>query len=140
MGRGGIRQGGPLSPCLFVWATAVLIILLSALKHPPEQFVYADDAMLWILGNPIEVQRRLGKVLAKIKEIGIISGLVLNLEKSFALARKIPGTRIGGLQVVPHTRWPGILFGHVRPSEAYPKPIMKAQARVHVPARMALTL
>ena len=81
----------------------------------------------------------MGKVLAKIKEIGIISGLVLNLEKSFALARKIPGTRIGGLQVVPHTRWLGILFGHETPSEAYTKPIMKAQARAHVLACMALT-
>ena len=65
-------------------------------ETPTRTIFYADDAMLRILGNSIEVQRRLGKVLAKIKEFGIISGLVLNLEKSFALAQKIPGTRIWG--------------------------------------------
>ena len=45
--EGGIRQGGPLAPALYVIITAVLFIMLHGLLPTAVRLLYADGAPPW---------------------------------------------------------------------------------------------
>ncbi|KAJ6174363.1 hypothetical protein N7485_005429 [Penicillium canescens] len=112
--RGGLPQGSPLSPVLFLLYAAQIV------SSQDNSFCYADDLGLLFVGDSLEeTSQQLVEVYKTITLSGAASGLPFSLEKTeiqhFSKQRKLsaptvtlPG--VGEIKPSPYTRWLGILL------------------------------
>ncbi|KAJ6038758.1 hypothetical protein N7460_007475 [Penicillium canescens] len=112
--RGGLPQGSPLSPVLFLLYAAKIV------SSQDNSFCYADDLGLLFFGDSLEeTSQQLVEVYKTITLSGAASGLPFSLEKTeiqhFSKRRKLsaptvtlPG--VGEIKPSPYTRWLGVLL------------------------------
>ncbi|KAJ5987644.1 hypothetical protein N7522_011892 [Penicillium canescens] len=112
--RGGLPQGSPLSPVLFLLYAAQIV------SSQDNSFCYADDLGLLFVGDSLEeTSQQLVEVYKTITLSGAASGLPFSLEKTeiqhFSKQRKLsaptvtlPG--VGEIKPSPYTRWLGVLL------------------------------
>lgn len=112
--KGGLPQGSPLSPVLFLLHAAKVV---GAYKG---SFCYADDLGLLFIGDTLEeTSQELTKVYNAITALGAESGLPFSIERTeiqhFSRQKEppIPTVYLPGIGAIPpslYTRWLGILL------------------------------
>uniref|UniRef100_A0A7S1I8F4 Reverse transcriptase domain-containing protein n=1 Tax=Eutreptiella gymnastica TaxID=73025 RepID=A0A7S1I8F4_9EUGL len=116
---GGIRQGDTLSPALFALITALLCRKLEQKMPGVKTFLYADDSLLWVEGNPQEVSRTVAELKEIMREYGNYTGQRLNLSKCSAILQgdwgQVPISHIEGIQVEKYVRYLGWHLGEMAP-------------------------
>lgn len=112
--RGGLPQGSPLSPILF------LLYAAKTVSSQDNSFCYADDLGLLFIGDSLEeTSQQLVEVYKTITLSGAASGLPFSLEKTeiqhFSKQRKLSAPtvtlpEVGEIKPSPYTRWLGVLL------------------------------
>ena len=131
--QSGIRQGDPLSPPIFALLTVFLVYHFKNQCPGVVLMLYADDLLIWIPG---------GNATAE-PQFGAVSGLKVNMGKSFAILKRRSGPvpeRYVGLTVKDRVRYLGVQIGHVNAEQAYAVPMAKMKARAAFPKTLPLEL
>ena len=133
----GIRQGDPLSPMLFVFATSFLIRRIQAVNLDLEQHWYVDDSMIEI--PPRESVE--GKVEGMVAKLGEVWNLRCSAIKTELLAlKRPPGDHIHGITVVHKTNFLGVLGGELQEGEEYDECINEFRFKCKKVGSLALPL
>ncbi|XP_015169513.1 uncharacterized protein [Solanum tuberosum] len=139
----GLKQGDPLSLTLFIISAEVLARGLNKLHEeanfkgyripkwspPINHLSYADDTILFCLGD----KKSIGKMVDVLKKYEMVSGQVINLNKSiFYLHDKTPlivGVRLRSMTEIRHGNFPFTYLGcpvyYGRKKKAYFEELVK---------------
>ena len=137
MPQSGIRQGDPFSPLIFV-LVASLVVFVVPRRHA-RLWLYSDDTFIRVACSKVALATEVEKVIAKVREFGLWSGLRLNMVKSEAIVRGVTGwTECCGIRMVEYVRYLGAYVGRIDPALSFAPAMNKVWNRCLWMARSPL--
>ena len=106
-------------------------------------FLYVDDTLVWIEGNPTEVEAAVKELKEITGEYGDYTGQRLNMAKCAAILQgdwpPLPITSIEGITVEPYVHYLGWHLGSMAPYNQYAAGLRKFETKAQQLGTLPLT-